>query len=150
MSVLFKFSLANFATSAALVSPMFPLLWKAIRICELNSLEVLAVTCDGASPNRNLCKMHFSMTNDMNPDMNPDVDVTYIRPLIYSARKSDLFIADVPHLIKTARKCFSNSGSNRCTCYVWNNGMYIIWNHIADIFYENADYIFCQNCHMKI
>ena len=34
----FKFSLANFATSGASASQMFPLLWKAISICEINSL----------------------------------------------------------------------------------------------------------------
>ena len=39
------------------------------------------------------------------------------------------------HIIKTARNCLSNSGGNRCTRYMWNDGMYIIWNHIADIFY---------------
>ena len=59
----FKFSLANFATSGASASQMFPLLWKTIGICELNSLKVLAVTCDGASSNRKLFKMYFPMTN---------------------------------------------------------------------------------------
>ena len=69
----FKFRLANFATSGASASQMFPLLWKAISICELNSLKVLAVTCHGASLNCKLFKMHFPMTNE--DDMNPDVDV---------------------------------------------------------------------------
>ena len=50
----FKFSLANFATKGATLSQMFPLLWKAISIYELNSSKVLAVTCDGASPNLKL------------------------------------------------------------------------------------------------
>ena len=45
----------------------------------------------------------------------------------------------MPHLIKTARNCLPNSGSNRCTRYMWNDGMYIIWNHIADIFYEDRE-----------
>ena len=36
----FKFSLANFATTGATSSQMFPLLWKVISICELNSLNV--------------------------------------------------------------------------------------------------------------
>ena len=54
---------------------MFPLLWKAISICELDSLKVVAVTCDGAFPNRKLFKMHFPMANE--DDMKPDIDVTY-------------------------------------------------------------------------
>ena len=108
----FKFSLANFAISGASASQMFPLLWKAISICELNSLKVLAVTCDGASPNRKLFKMHFPMTNE--DDMNPDVDVTYKTINLFSKEKRFIsFISDVPHLIRTARNCLSNSGSNR-------------------------------------
>ena len=69
----FKFSLANFATSSASESQIFTLLWKSISNCELNSLTVLAVTCDRASPNRKLFKMHFPVTNE--DDMNPNVDV---------------------------------------------------------------------------
>ena len=131
----FMFSLA---TSGASASQMFLLLWKAISICELNSLKVLAVTCDGASSNHKLFKMHFLMTNE--DDMNPDVDVTYKTLNLFSNEKRFIrFIWDVPHLIKTARNCLSSSGSNRCTRYMWNDGMYIIWNHIADIFYEDRE-----------
>ena len=54
-----KFSLVNFATTGATATQIFPLLWKTISICEMNMLKVLAVTCDGASPNRKLFKMHF-------------------------------------------------------------------------------------------
>ena len=134
----FKFSLANFATFGASASQMFPLLWKAISICELNSLKVLAVTCDGASPNRKLFKMHFPVTNEDN--MNPDVDITYKTINLFSKEKRFIyFISDVPHLFKTTRNCLSNSGSNRCRRYMWNAGMYIIWSHIAGIFYEDRE-----------
>ena len=82
--------------------------------------------------------MHFPVTNE--DDMNPDVDVTYKTINLFSKEKRFIyFISDVPHLIKTARNCLSNSGSNRCTRYMWNDGMYIIWNHIADIFYEDRE-----------
>ena len=43
------------------------------------------------------------------------------------------FFADGPHLIKTARNCLYHSGSGRCTRYMWNNGHYLIWEHIAKI-----------------
>ena len=82
----FKFSLANFSISGGSASQMFPLLWKAISICEVNFLKVLAVTCDGASPNCKLFKMHFPITNE--DVMNPDVDVRKGN----SARKNNLFI----------------------------------------------------------
>ena len=83
----FKFVLANFATPGASASQMFSFLWKVNSICELNSLKVLADTCDGAYPNRKLFKMHFPMTSE--DDMNPDADVTY---KTYSARKINVFI----------------------------------------------------------
>ena len=128
----------NFATSGASASQMFSLLWEAISICELNSLKVLAVTCDEASPNRKLFKMHFPMANE--DDINTDVDITYNTINLFSKEKRLIyFISHVPHLIKTARNCLSNSGSNRCTRYMWNDGMYIIWNYIADIFYEERE-----------
>ena len=104
MSILFKFSLENLATSGVSASQMFPLLWKAISICELNFLKVLAVTCDGVSPNHKLFKMHFPMTNE--DDMSIDVHVTYKTINLFSNEKRFIyFILDVPHLIKTARNC---------------------------------------------
>ena len=71
----FKFSLANFATDGISAPQMFPLLWKAISICEKSSLKVIAVTCDGASPNRKLFRMCWHLTQD--DEMNPETDVTY-------------------------------------------------------------------------
>ena len=61
----FKFSIANFATDGISAPEMFPLLWKAISICEKSSLKVIAVTCNGASPNRKLFRMHCHLTEDI-------------------------------------------------------------------------------------
>ena len=147
----FKFSLATFATTGATSSQMFPLLWKAISICELNSLKVLAVTCDGASPNRKLFRMHFPLTKE--DDMNHDIDVTYQTVNLFSSEKRFIyFISDVPQLMKTARNCLCNYGKGRYTRYMWKNGMLILWNHIPDIFIkiENLVYTSCQNCQMNI
>ena len=117
---------------------MFPLLCKEISICELNSLKVLAVTYDGASPNRKLFRMHFPMTKE--DDMNPDTDVTYRTVNLFSSDKRFIyFISDVPHLMKTARNCLYNSGNGRHTRYMWKNGMFILWNHISDIFCEDRE-----------
>ena len=41
----------------------------------MNNLQVIAVTWDGATPNRKLFKMNFPMTDA--DSMNPEVDVTY-------------------------------------------------------------------------
>ena len=72
--------------------------------------------------------------------MNRDVDVTYKTTNLFSNEKQFIyFISDVPHLIKTARNCLPNSASNRCARYMWNDGMYLVWNHIADIFFEGRE-----------
>ena len=69
--------------------------------------------------------MHFPMTNE--DDMSIDVHVTCKTINLFSNEKRFIyFILDVPHLIKTARNCLRNSESNRCTRYMWNDGMYII------------------------
>ena len=39
-------------------------------------------------------------------------------------------------LAKTAQNCLSISGSGKFTRYMWNNGMFLLCNHIADIYYE--------------
>ena len=135
---LFKFSLANFATAGATSSQMFPLLQKVISICELNSLEALAVPCDSASPNSKLFHMHFLRTKE--DDMNPDTDITYRTVNLFSSDKSfTYFISDVPHLMKTAQNCLCNSRKGIYTRYMWKNGMFILWNHISDIFYEDKE-----------
>ena len=109
------------------------------RICELKcQLKVVAATCDGASPNRKLFRLHFNLTKA--EDINEDVDVTYRTRNLFSTEKLFIYsISDPPHLIKTARNCLYNSGSGRCTRSMWNGGMFLIWNHIADIFHEDRE-----------
>ena len=80
-----KFILATFATKDIQASQISPLLWKALRRCELNSLKVIAVTCDGASANRKLSKMHFHLRFD--DAVNPNVDVTYRRRNVHNLQE---------------------------------------------------------------
>lgn len=49
------------------------------------------------------------------------------------------FFSDTPHLMKTTRNCLYNSGSGRATRYMWKNDKYILWHHIAQIYYEDID-----------
>ena len=82
--------------------------------------------------------MHFNMANE--EDINPDVDVIYRTVNWQCSEKSFIyFISDVPHLNKTTRNCLANSGSGRYTRYMWNNGIFIIWNNITDLFYEDRE-----------
>ena len=47
------------------------------------------------------------------------------------------FTFHVPHLLKTPRNCLSSSGGGKFARYLWNSSMFLLWNHIADIFYED-------------
>ena len=134
-----KFTLANFATTGATSVQMFPLFWKAVGILEENvGIKVVGVTCDGASPNRSMFRMHLHMTRV--EDFNGDVDVTYRTLNIMAEEKRYIyFISDPPHLIKTARNCLSNSLAGRCTRSMWNNGKFLTWNHISKLFHDDLD-----------
>ena len=57
------------------------------------------------------------------------------------------FFSNISYLLKTARNCLSSSDNGKSTCYMLNSGMLLLWNHIADIFYEvkNVDFIYFQN-----
>jgi len=131
-----KFSLANFATTGANSSQIFSLFWKAVSILELSChLKVLAVTCDGASANRKFFNLHSRMQ-----DTDSDDDIVYKTRNLYSNDGRFIhFIADMPHLIKTARNCLASSGAGKMTRYMWNDGNFILWTHITDIFYEDRE-----------
>ena len=135
----FKFSLANFATTGVVSYQLFLLFWKLVGICELKcNLKIVAVTCDGASPNRSFFRMHAEMIPE--DDINPEASVIYRVANVFSEEKRFIyFFSDPPHLIKTARNCLSNSGAGRCTRFMWNDGMFVLWNHISEIFYEDRD-----------
>jgi len=134
-----KFTLANFATTGATSVQLFPLFWKAVSICELKcKLKSLAVTCDGAALNRKFFSMHSKMVDERH--QNPDVDVTYRVVNLFSPERYIYFVSDPPHLIKTARNCLSNSGSGKCSRFMWNNDGFILWSHIQEMFYDDQNH----------
>ena len=98
--LLFKleFPYAHFSTNGITADLLFPIVWEAIRLLESGGLRVLCVTADGASPNRKFFRMHKSIHVHKTPNVYSEDD-----RWIY-------FIADPPHLIKTVRNCWSNSG----------------------------------------
>ena len=50
------------------------------------------------------------------------------------------FFADSPHPMKTARNCLYNSGSGLCSRYMWNNGKFLLFCHITDLFYSDQEF----------
>ena len=107
---------------------LFTLLWRAVAILEVNCrLKVIAATGDGASPNRRFIRMHTAL------------DGTYRTINLFVPDRSIYFFSDAPHLIKTSGNCLLNSGSGRCTRYMSNNDLYLIWRHIADFYYKDLE-----------
>ena len=41
--------------------------------------------------------------------------------------------------MKTARNCLLNSGSGSSSRFMWNCGMHILWKHVAQFYYADAD-----------
>ena len=88
---------------------IFPLLWEAVKHLETIGLKVIASTSDGASSNRKFIKMHKP------PKSAKEIEL-YKTKNIYSPEERDFFfISDVPHLIKTVRNNWENSGWNKKT-----------------------------------
>lgn len=129
-----KFVLAHFATSGITSVQLMPLFWEAICVLELTcNLWVVATTSDGASPNRRFYKLHKAL------DGGADQGFCYRTINLFAPHRYIYFIADVPHLIKTTRNCLRSSGSGSCTRYMWNNGLYVLWQHITSLFFQDID-----------
>ena len=132
-----KYPLSTFATDGITADFLYPLIWEAIEIVELDAkLKVLYLCCDGATPNRKFFKLHSTGNAGVHYCDNPFAE---------DDRKI-YFISDPPHLLKTARNCFSNSHSHRHTRTLWRNGQSLSWMHIVDLFQdhcENSVYRLC-------
>ena len=58
---------------------------------------------------------------------------------LYAPHRYIYFFSDAPHLIKTTRNCLMHSGATKGTRYMWNNGLYVLWQHITSMVYEDFD-----------
>ena len=86
---------------------LFPVTWRAIRILEAIGLEVVAVVCDGATPNRRFFRTH-AIENGLNMS---EEGVVYWVTNRYDLSRKIFFFSD-PHLTKTIRNNFENSGGH--------------------------------------
>ena len=90
-----------------------PIFWEADLYLEKCGLKVVSCTADGASPNRNFFRVHKALECDAGKY------VVYRAKNIYVKENRFIyFFCDIPHLIKTARSCISNSGSGRATRFI--------------------------------
>ena len=129
-----KFCLAHFATTGVTAAQLIPLFWEAVYILETScNLWVIAATSDVVSPNRRFYRLHKPL------DGGADTEVCYRTINLFTPSRFLYFFSDAPHLVKKTRNCLSHSGSGSCTRYMWNNGNYILWQHIATMFYQDVD-----------
>lgn len=126
-----RFPFAHFATTGITSDQLFPILWKAVELLEIDvGLKVLFITSDGASPNRRFIRLHN--TNDQQ-------GIVYKAENLFAEdERSIYFISDPPHLLKTARNCFANSYSHKKTRKLWKNGKDISWMHVVDLFKDHC------------
>ena len=114
---------------------LMSIFWKVVGTLELSlNLWVCAVVNDGASTNRKFFELHAKFVSD------PNCDVVYKVHNIFAMTRFIYFFADSCHLIKTARNCLYNSGSGSSSRLMWNNGQYLLFKHIADLFYSDQEF----------
>lgn len=78
---------------------LFPVLWEVIGRLTRHKFRILAITCDGASANRKMFRMHDKSNENVYKAVN-----------YYSKERYPIFfICDPPHLLKTICNCFANS-----------------------------------------
>ncbi len=80
---------------------IFPLVWDVVKSLELYDIPVVSLTSDGAKPNRRFYRMC--------QDSEKRVGVPRRTTNPYRVDSELFFFCDAPHLVKTARNCFSNS-----------------------------------------
>ena len=89
---------------------LFDPLWEAIERLERCGLKVLAVTADGASPNRRLFKIR---------SLSSSSEITYKVNNPYATDgRSVFFLSDPPHLMKTVRNCLASKSRKLWVSYM--------------------------------
>ena len=128
------YALGYFLTKDVTSYQIMPLFWKVVSVLELVcNLWVCAAVSDGASPNRLFYQLHAELVE---PDGG---DVINYTPNLFAPGRNIYFFSNAPHLLKTTRNCLFNSGSGKRTRYMWNNGNYMLWDHIAKLYYSDLD-----------
>ena len=129
-----KYTLAYFLTKDVTSYQLMSLFWKAVCVLELGcNLWICAAVSDGASPNRRFCELHAGIGN------NASEGIVHATVNLFCPSRKIYFFSDAPHLVKTARNCLFNSGSGKHTQQLWNNGKFLLWEHIAKLYFSDLD-----------
>ena len=130
-----KYTLAYFLAKDVTSYQFMSLLWKAVCVLELAcNLWICAAISDGASPNRRCYELHADIPGNSNDG------IVHATVNLFCPSRKIYFFSDAPHLVKTARNCLFNSGSGKRTRNLWNNGKYLLWEHIAKLYFFDLDH----------
>lgn len=129
-----KYTLAYFLTKDVTSYQLMSLFWKAVCVLELAcNLWICAAVSDGASPNRRFYELHADIADNSNEE------IVHATINLFCPSRKIFFFSDAPHLVKTARNCLFNSGSGKRTRHLWNNNNYLLWEHIAKLYFFDLD-----------
>ena len=107
----FSYPVGYFSSRGFTSDQLFPVTWRATRILEAIGLEVVVVACDGATPN-----WRFFRTRTIENELNMSEEgVGYWVTNRYDLSRKIFFFSDPPHLVKTIRNNFENSGGHNYT-----------------------------------
>ena len=134
-----KHIIAYYFTENVTSYQLMSVFWKIVGVLEVTlNLWVIAAVNDGASPNRKFFELHSMFMSDVENEVVSDV--VYKVNNLFAMDRFIFFFPDACHLIKTARNCLYNSGSGSRSRLMWNNGSYLLFRHIADLFYSNQEF----------
>ena len=124
-----EFPYAQFTTTGITADKLFPMVWEAVYHLESLGFRMVAFSCDGATPNRKFFSMHRGGHKTNNPYSDDPISKIF-------------FFADVPHLIKTTRNCFSNSFAHTNTRALWVSLCYYMihyYNYVTVINFRKME-----------
>ena len=120
-----QYPLAAFPTEGITSDFLYPIIWEAIEVVQVTAgLQVLFITCDGASANRKFFTLHSDQR---------DRGIYRLVNPYFGTNDHIYFISDVPHLLKTSRNCFANSYAHKRSRSMWNQGT-ISWQDLVRLF----------------
>ena len=95
-----------FGTRGATADIQLPIVDEAVYRLELGGLKIISITADGASPNKKMFKLYSCQRDKLS------VPYKTRNPYSPDGKRWLFFFVDPPHLIKTTRNCWANSGPN--------------------------------------
>ena len=96
-----QYPFGYYASTGMTSAQLYPCTMEAVRVLSSIGFDVRALVSDGASPNRKFYKMMLVEQDELYWTLNPFED-----EILYN-------FSDEPHLLKTTRNCFENSGFNK-------------------------------------